>query len=191
MLLVMKALQGCTVTLANELLDMTELVQLSTTLDRMMVESRIRDLTYYALGDKDYRIAQISAVISKLPAGWYLIGTGPHFSDIIRVGKEEITIGRASSLIENRLETVIDYVVNDAALTGPREVSRLHLTVRVNRDTELLEARDENSSTGTWLLPDNKRLETESWSELESGQSFSLGPSHVNLLMAVQVDQTP
>ena len=74
-------------------------------------------------------------------------------------------------------------------LTGPREVSRLHLAIRVNGPDDVLEVRDEQSSTGTWLLPEDEQLESGIWHELESGQSLSLGPSQVNLFMAVRVRQ--
>ena len=169
---------------------MNEIVQLSALLDHMMVESRIRDLAHYALGDRNDRIARITAVVSQLPNGWYLVGVGPHFCEIIRVGRQEITIGRAASVVEEPLEIVIDYAVNDATLTGPREVSRLHLTVRVGGSDDVLEVRDERSSTGTWLQPENERLESGVWHELESGQSIGLGPSQVNLLVAVRVGRS-
>ena len=166
---------------------MNEIVQLSLMLDHMMIETRIRDLAHYALGDRDDRIAGIAAIISQLPIGGYLIGVGPHSSDIIRVGKQEITIGRAASGIEEPLDTVIDYAVNDATLTGPREVSRLHLTTRVRGSDDVLEVRDEQSSMGTWLVPENERLEPGEWFELESGKSISLGPSQVNRFVTVHV----
>lgn len=169
---------------------MDEIVQLSAMLNHMMVESRIRDLAHYALGDRDDRVARITAVISQLPIGWYLVGVGPHFCDIIRVGNQEITIGRAASVVEESLDVVIDYAVNDATLTGPREVSRLHLTARVDSGSDVLEIRDEQSSTGTWLVPASEPLDPDVWYSLESGQSISLGPSLVNLLVAVHVDQS-
>lgn len=169
---------------------MNEIVQLSLLLDHMMIESRIRDLAHYALGDRDDRVARITAIISQLPIGWYLIGVGPHSCDIIRVGRQEIAIGRTASVLEEPLESVIDYAVNDATLTGPREVSRLHLTIRVGGSDDVLEIRDERSSTGTWLVPENERLEPGVWNELENGKSIGLGPSQVNLFVAVQVSRS-
>jgi len=167
---------------------MNETLKMSALLDHMMVESRIRDLAHYALGDRDNRVARIAAVVSQLSTGWYLIGVGPHFCDIIRVGRQEITIGRAASVIEEPLDTDIDYAVNDATLTGPREVSRFHLTVRVGGSDGVLEVRDERSSTGTWFVPECERIESGVWYELKNGQPISMGPSQVNLLVAVQVD---
>lgn len=169
---------------------MNAIVQLSSRLDHMMIETRIRDLAHYALGDKDDRVVRIAAIISRLPIGWYLIGVGPHFCDIIRVGRQEITIGRTASVVEEPLEVVIDYAVNDATLTGPREVSRLHLTIRVGGSDDVLEVRDEQSATGTWLVPETERLEPGVWYELENGQSISLGPSQVNLLVAIRVGRS-
>jgi len=166
---------------------MKDIGHLSSLLEHMMVESRIRDLAHYALGDRLDRVAHIASTISQLPTGWYLIGTGPQFCDIIRVGRQEITIGRTASAGEEPLEVVIDYAVNDAMLTGPREVSRLHLAVRVNGRDDVLEVRDERSSTGTWLVPENEQLEPGVWHELDSGRSIGLGPSQVNLFVAVRV----
>ena len=158
-------------------------------MDQLLVETRIRDLAHYAIGDRSDRVARMSAVMSKLPAGWYLIGLGPHFSDIIRVGSSEITIGRPASLLEESCDSIIDYVVNDATLTGPREVSRLHVSVRVDREQEALEIRDEGSSTGTWVLPGDAPLEANHWHALENGHVISLGSGQINLFVVVRVGE--
>ena len=160
-----------------------------TKMDQLLVETRIRDLAHYALGDRSTRVARMSAVMSKLPAGWYLIGLGPHFSYIIRVGSSEITIGRPASLLEESCDSIIDYVVNDATLTGPREVSRLHVSVRVDKEQEALEIRDEGSSTGTWVLPGDAPLEADLWHMLENGHVISLGSGQINLFVVVRVGE--
>jgi hypothetical protein len=152
-----------------------------------MVETRIRDLAHYALGDRQDRVARFAAVLSRLTPGAYLVGLGPHFSDIIRVGDTEIAIGRPASLLEESQDVVIDYSVNDATLNGPREVSRLHVTVRFDSESDAVMVRDESSSTGTWLLPENQLFPAREWVAIENGGIFSLGSGQVNLLAVIQV----
>lgn len=166
---------------------MSDSSQLVAVLDQLMVETRIRDLAHYALGDRADRTARLAAVLSRLTSGAYLVGLGPHFSDIIRVGSTEITIGRPASLLEDSQDVVIDYSVNDATLNGPREVSRLHVTVKFDSDADAVLVRDESSSTGTWLLPQNHRLPAREWAAIENGGIFSLGSGQVNLLAVIQV----
>ena len=166
--------------------DMPSEVDVLQVVDHLIVASRIRDLSHYALGDRGKRIARLGAILSQLTQGWYLIGVGPHFSDIIRVGDDPVTIGRPASLREESLSTVVDYSVNDATLLGPREVSRLHLSVRRRADGEAMEVRDEASTTGTHSLSRGERLPAEEWCSLESGHILSLGPEGVNLFVVVR-----
>lgn len=168
---------------------MNEIAVFITKMDHLLVETRIRDLAHYALGDRSERVARMMAVMSKLPSGWYLVGLGPHFSDIIRVGSSEITIGRPASLLEESGEAIIDYVVNDATLTGPREISRLHASVRVDTAQDSLEIRDEGSSTGTWVLPAETPLEANRWHAMENGHVISLGSGQINLFVVVRVGE--
>lgn len=156
-------------------------------MDRLLVETRIRDLAHYALGERENRVARMAAVFSQLSPGWYLIGIGPHFSDIVRVGKDPITFGRSPSLLEEPADRVIDYSVNDATLMGPREVSRVHFSARTSEDGELLELFDEGSSTGTWIGDEDYPIEAGQWIEVESGARISLGGSRTNLFVAIRV----
>ena len=157
-------------------------------IDHLIVASRIRDLSHYALGDREVRLQRLGAVLSRLPEGWYLIGVGPHFSEIIKVGSDPITIGRAASLNEEPLDTVIDYAVNDATLLGPREVSRLHVSVRLSSDGEGIEVRDESSTTGTYLVPTSERFPTDEWVVIVGGQGVGLGPSGVNVFVVLKIE---
>ena len=77
-------------------------------MDRLLVETRIRDLAHYALGERENRVARMAAVFSQLSPGWYLVGLGPHFSDIVRVGTDPITFGRSPSLLEQSPDRIID-----------------------------------------------------------------------------------
>lgn len=164
------------------------IAQTAAGIDQFCVECRIRDLAHYALGDRSDRLGRIAATLSRLDRGQYLIGVGPHLSGIIRVGAMEIRIGRAASLLESPLDEVLDFEVNDAALTGPREVSRLHMSVCQNPAAIGILVRDESSTTGTWILPDQERLEAGRWTSIELGQAISLGPSGVNLFMPLVVE---
>lgn len=162
---------------------MDPLLEFSVMLDDQMVKTRLRDLAHLILGSREERLSRMRDVLSELPPAWYLIGVGPNFSDIIRVGKSEIVIGRSASVLEQPADAVIDYAINDAMLTGPREVSRVHLTVRVASTGNAIEVRDESSSTGTWLLDPGTRLKTSHWHRLEQETAISLGPGAVNVLM--------
>ncbi len=157
-------------------------------IDHLIVASRIRDLSHYALGDREVRIQRLGSVLSRLPEGWFLIGVGPHCSEIIKVGSDPITIGRAASLNEEPLDAVIDYAVNDATLLGPREVSRLHVSVRLSSEGDAIEVRDESSSTGTCLIPTDDPFPPEEWTGLGDGQGFCLGPSGVNVFVVLKIE---
>jgi hypothetical protein len=156
-------------------------------IDHLMVASRIRDLSHYALGDRAVRTQRLGAVLSRLPEGCYLIGVGPHCSEIIKVGSDPITIGRAASLNEEPSDTVIDYTVNDASLLGPREVSRLHASVRLSPGGGGMEIRDESSTTGTWLMQQSEQLPEGEWVCVGGGEVVSLGSSGVNVFFALEV----
>ncbi len=156
-------------------------------MDRLLVETRIRDLAHYALGNRENRVARMSAVFSRLSPGWYIIGLGPHFSDIVRVGSDPITFGRSPSLLEEPADRIIDYSVNDATLMGPREVSRVHFSVRTSEDGGQLELFDEGSSTGTWIGDEDRPIEAARWTPVDSGSRVSLGGSRTNLFVAVRV----
>ena len=161
-------------------------VEVLQVIDHLIVASRIRDLSHYALGERGNRVERLAAILSQLTSGWYLIGVGPHFSDIIRIGASPVTLGRPASLREEPIDQVIDYAVNDATLLGPREVSRLHLSVRQRADGEALEVRDEHSTTGTHSHTLGERLAAGKWCALESGHIFSLGPDGVNMFVVAR-----
>ena len=156
-------------------------------MDRLLVETRIRDLAHYALGERENRVARMAAVFSQLSPGWYLVGLGPHFSDIVRVGTDPITFGRSPSLLEQSPDRIIDYSVNDATLTGPREVSRVHFSVRCSQAGDELELYDEGSSTGTWVGDDQQPIESGQWISIDSGAQVSMGGSRTNLFVAIRV----
>ena len=160
---------------------------LVSVMDHMLVESRIRDLAHYALGDRAERMARISAIFSRLSPGWYLVGLGPHFNEIVRVGENPILFGRPASLLEESSSEVIDYSVNDATLMGPREVSRSHMSVRHDPENDILEIQDEHSSTGVWLAQDGEPISPGTWNPVDSGALISLGPSRTNTLLALFV----
>ncbi|MCH2140943.1 MAG: FHA domain-containing protein [Phycisphaerales bacterium] len=158
-------------------------------IDHVLVESRIRDLAHYALGDRSQRMARIVATLSKLTSGWYLVGLGPHFGDIVRVGENPIMFGRPASLLEEPASEVIDYAVNDATLMGPREVSRVHMSVRHDPGEGSLLIRDEHSSTGVWIGHDGSAIPPGDWVDVEAGTLLSLGPSRTNALYCLLIGE--
>ncbi len=147
-------------------------------------QCRLRDLSFLNPAHSDEKVARISASLGRLAAGRYVIGVGPYCGEVIKIGNHPIRLGRHASLLEEPHEEVVDYVVNDASLLGPCEVSRLHATLDGSDcDKESVMLSDETSSTGTWLQPQMQRIDPETPTCLSHGDMFSLGGSGTNLFL--------
>ena len=136
----------------------------------------------------DERSTRLSAALSNLPPGYYLLGCGPYNTGLIKLGHAEIVLGRQSSPLEEMSDSVADYLINDAVHLTPREVSRSHATIRVDKEDENIYLSDNGSSTGTWLNGqqlDSVGIEV----EISSGSIILLGSSGVNAYLCFAVSE--
>ncbi len=154
-------------------------------LDKLILESRLQDVSLIARMSAEERQARIGNSLRKLPPGRYLFGCGPYNVGLIRIGEHEIRLGRHSSPIEDNSEFAIDYDVNDAIHLSPREVSRSHATISVD-SSGVVRVVDEDSTTGTWV--DGVRLDSgEPGFEVSHGSIIQLGVSGINAYMLVVI----
>jgi hypothetical protein len=161
-------------------------LQLAEFIDTARFQCRLRELSFFAPDSASDRSRRIAQSLMKLTPGRFLIGLGPNCGDVIRIGKHPVRIGRLASLLETPHEEVVDVMVNDAALHGPREVSRLHCTVTTDGcESDEIAIIDEGSSTGTWILENGSRASAQEPMHITSGTAFSLGPSFTNLFLFV------
>lgn len=154
--------------------------------DGLRFQCRLRELAFFDPGSAAERVHRTAASLAQLGAGRYVIGLGPNCQEVIRIGRHPVRLGRHASPLETPRDEVIDFAVNDASLQGPREVSRLHCTIDPSDcgDDEI-RLIDEQSSTGTWLMPSMDRVEPSQPTVLASGSIFSLGPTGTNLFLFV------
>jgi len=155
--------------------------------DRLVLESRLRDLALIAQTDRRDRVGAIAAVLSKLHPGAYLVGCGPYCCGILPLTVDEVVLGRPPSPLEAVPEGVADFTLNDAVWMLPREASRIHASIL--RKTENGQTsywlRDQNSRAGTYVNfhqigVDEEGAATGEAKELSTGDVVSLGPSGVN-----------
>lgn len=159
-------------------------LNLAILVDSMRFQCRIRDLAFFEPSSAGDRISRIAASLERLGSGRFIIGLGPNCQEVIRIGRHPVRFGRSASPLEEHREEVIDIAVNDAALHGPREVSRLHCSFdTTDCADDQVRLIDEGSSTGTWIHPSGDRVEAGTPMLLESGTLFSLGPSGANMFL--------
>ena len=170
---------------------MSVIEQFAAATDELIISARLQDIAEIARSERADRLSRLAAVIAALGPGHYLIGCGPYNTGIIRLGPTDIILGRSASPLEEMSDTVVDYCINDAVYLGPREVSRVHAAIRVDRDetgstTCLL--RDEDSTCGTYL---NGRQIGEgdcpNPAMIEAGDIVTLGPSGINAYLCIQI----
>ena len=162
---------------------MSEVLQ---AIDQLIIDARLQDLRMIACMPSEERSDRLRAALSKLPEGYYLLGCGPYNTGLIKLGYAEIVFGRQSSPLEELSDTVADYLINDAVHLTPREVSRSHATIRVDKEDGNIYLSDNESSTGTWLNGqqlDSVGIEV----EVESGAVITLGSSGVNAYLCLSV----
>jgi len=168
-------------------MEIEDTVKLAITVDRLIVESRLRDVSLIAQSDRSDRVRTISAIISRLRPGAYLLGCGPYCCGVLPLTVDEVVLGRPPSPLESVPDIVVDYTLNDAIWMVPREASRVHATIlrRQMGDTTEYSIRDENSRTGTYVngqrvgdaVGNDVAVEP---LELTNGDVISLGPSGIN-----------
>jgi hypothetical protein len=168
-------------------MEMEETVKLAVSVDRLIAESRLRDVLLITQSDRSDRIRTISAIISRLRPGAYLLGCGPYCCGIFPVTVDEVVLGRPPSPLEAVPETVADYTLNDALWMVPREASRTHASILRCRaeSTTTYWIRDENSRTGTYVNgrrvgADGEGQAASDLVQLANGDVISLGPSGIN-----------
>ncbi|MBD3291786.1 MAG: FHA domain-containing protein [Armatimonadia bacterium] len=173
---------------------MKDMVQTAVIMDRLILESRLRDVALISQSDRSDRVRTMSAILSQLRPGAYLLGCGPYCCGILPLTVDEIALGRLPSPLEKIPETVVDYTLNDAVWMVPREASRTHAAIvrRLVEEGITYCIRDENSRTGTYLNGqrvgvDDRGHATGEPATLANGDVISLGPSGINSYVFVVV----
>ncbi len=168
------------------------LERLSSVVDAMRYQCRLRELASFGPDGSGTRAARIAQTLASLAAGRYVLGLGPNCSALIRLGRLPIRLGRHAGPLEESRDEVIDYSIDDASVVGPREVSRVHCVLSTEGcPADEVELSDDGSTTGTWLLPEGDRLEPDSPRRLRHGDLFSLGPSGTNLFLVLVIPGGP
>jgi len=163
-----------------------QLVAWAEKADRLGRTARVQDLSLLLAQSETDRITRVAAVLSKLDRGAYLIGTGPYTQGVYSVMCEEVVLGRLATPLESPLDKPVDIFCQDIACLTPREVSRYHAQItRIGDTICTYTVKDLGSTCGTFL--NGKRVESET--ELSAGDVISLGPSHVNTYIFVQLSE--
>lgn len=121
----------------------------------------------------------------------YLIGTGPYSQGVYSVMVDEVVLGRLATPLEQPLDKPVDIFCHDVPCLMPREVSRYHAMIyRVGDASKTSIVKDLGSTCGTYV--NGVRLGTAEGSDepaakLSSGDVISLGPSHVNSYLFVEL----
>ncbi len=166
--------------------------RLSSVVDAMRYQCRLRELAFFGPDASPTRAARIAQTLARLAAGRYVLGLGPNCSALIRLGRHPIRLGRHAGPLEDSREEVIDFSVDDASVVGPREVSRVHCVLSIDGCPEAeVDLSDDGSTTGTWILPEGDRVEPGSRRRLRHGDLFSLGPSGTNLFLVLVIPGGP
>ncbi len=157
-------------------------------IDQLILNSRLEDLRLLALTPYEERAMKLAAALSQLDAGYYLLGCGPYNTGLIKIGTTDIVLGRQSSPLEELSENVVDFLVNDAVLLTPREVSRNHATIHLSEEDGRIYLQDNGSTTGTWL--NDEQLDSAGIAvEVELGSAITLGASGINTYLCFEVGE--
>ena len=73
-------------------MDMKDTVKLAVSVDRLIVESRLRDVSLIAQSDRSDRVRTVAAIISRLRAGAYLLGCGPYCCGVLPLTVDEVVL---------------------------------------------------------------------------------------------------
>lgn len=157
---------------------MNEIDPVIIKIDQLISLSRLNELATILNIDRNERIAKMAVVLGNLPAGAYLLGTGPSTVGVIPLSVDEVVLGRVATPLEEPGETVVDYAVADTLYFTPREVSRAHAKIVKQNDDQFFVV-DLKSTCGTFV--NGERVEPESEGcPLSHGDVVSLGPSQVS-----------
>jgi pSer/pThr/pTyr-binding forkhead associated (FHA) protein len=166
-----------------------ELAQLAEKADRLVRSARLQDLALLLASNDVDRIRRIAVVLEELGSGTFLIGTGPYAAGVYSVMADEIVLGRLATPLEDPLDMPVDIFCRDVPSLTPREVSRYHaMLVRAGDANSKYLLRDLGSTCGTFVNGTRIPSEPDSpLTELSSGDTISLGPSHVNTFLFVTI----
>jgi len=150
-------------------------------IDRLIRLSRLREIEFIMSSDVNERMREITAALRRLPAGEYLLGTGPSTVGIVPLGMDEIILGRPPTILEKSAQVGADYCAADTLYFVPREVSRVHakLIRQPNGPEPQHLLVDLNSTCGTFV--NGMPVEPEGDGVvLRHGDVISLGPSQTS-----------
>lgn len=167
---------------------MSELRTIADKVDQAIIKSRLNSLAVMMTTDRTQRLTRISAVLTKLAKGAYLIGTGPSTVGIIPLTVEEVVLGRAATPLEKPADAVVDYEIGDAMYLGPHEVSRVHAKIlRTQGDSGWeFSVCDLGSQCGTFI--NGERIDGEgACRALSHGDAISMGASHTSTYLYIEV----
>jgi pSer/pThr/pTyr-binding forkhead associated (FHA) protein len=171
--------------------------ELALKIARLAATSRLQDLLFFTQEGETQMGTNVLAVLQRLDPGTYLIGVGPYAQGIHLLVADETTLGRLPTPLEQSRDQAVDIFVNDAPSFLPREVSRVHaVIVRTDRKSpEEYWLLDRGSTCGTYVngeklvpspakdLDDVGRIGR----KLNHADMISLGPSHVNVFILVDL----
>ena len=157
---------------------MSDITSIILKIDQTISMSRLNELSVLLASDRQERLRRLAGVLRELPAGAYLLGTGPSTVGIIPLTVEQVVLGRSATPLEKASEVVVDYEVADTLYFTPHEVSRAHARIVRGPDGSFA-VEDLGSTCGTFVNGDAIDPGGEGW-PLSSGDVVSLGPSQVS-----------
>ena len=169
-----------------------DVISLALEVDRLTLETRLRDISLLAQSDRSERVGAIATVVSRLPPGAYLLGCGPYNCGVLPLTVDTVVLGRPPSPLEAVPDAVVDYSLNDAVWMVPREASRIHATVlrKTDAGNTAYSIRDEKSTAGTFVNGSKTPVhsdESDAAVPLATGDVISLGPSGVNSYLFIDI----
>jgi hypothetical protein len=168
-----------------------DFIELAEKADRLNRTARLQDLTLFFAQAESERVQRIAKVLETLGSGTYLIGTGPYSQGVYSAMVDELVLGRLATPLEQPLDKAVDVFCHDVPCLMPREVSRYHAMIyRLGETTKSSILKDLGSTCGTYL--NGARLGStagtdEPAAKLKNGDVISLGPSHVNSYLFVEL----
>jgi hypothetical protein len=150
-------------------------------LDHLISVSRLHEIAMIMNFDRAERLVRLKRALDKLPAGAYLLGTGPSTVGIFPLTVDEVVLGRAATPLEEPSDTFVDYTVADTLYFTPHEVSRVHAKlVRQSGEADHQHVVvDLDSTCGTFV--NGEQVEPgDPGRPLSHGDLLSLGPMQVS-----------
>lgn len=167
--------------------------ELALKIARLTLTSRLQDLLLFAQDGDLQRSAGIFNVLDRLDPGPYLVGAGPYTQGVYLLKGDDTVLGRLATPLEQPKGEAIDIFVNDAPSFLPREVSRVHAVIlRMQKGSASeFSILDRGSTCGTYVNGDKLQPSPATNIDdlgsisrrLKHGDVISLGASHVNLFM--------